>query len=71
LTLGVSSILVAAKLLVMTASNVPIAVSGDWQDPPFAAMVRGAKAELQIASSFSLTWLARVKRVLLSLNWLL
>ncbi len=42
---------------------VPIAVGGESQDRSFAAMVRGAKADLQSASSFSLTWLAPVQRL--------
>jgi hypothetical protein len=46
----------------MTFGIVPIAVGGERQDRPFAAMVRGAKADLQFASSFSLTWLAPVQR---------
>lgn len=41
-----------------------IAVSGDCQDRPFAAMVRGAKAGLQIASSLPATRLACVQREL-------
>jgi hypothetical protein len=45
-------------------SFVPQAVSGESQDRPFAAMVRGAKADLQFVSSFSLTWLAPVQREL-------
>ena len=43
-------------------SFVPIAVGGESQDRPFAALVRGAKADLQFASSFSLTWLAPLQR---------
>jgi len=41
---------------------VPIAVSRESQDRSFADMVRGAKADLQIAGSFSLTQLAPVQR---------
>jgi hypothetical protein len=43
-------------------SFVPIAVGGESQDRPFAAIVRGAEAALQSSSSFSLTWLAPVQR---------
>ena len=41
---------------------VPIAVSRESQDRSFADMVRGAKADLQIAGPFSLTQLAPVQR---------
>jgi len=41
---------------------VPKAVNGESQDRPFAAIVRGAKADFQFSSSFSLTWLAPVQR---------
>ncbi len=43
---------------------VPITVGGESQDRPFAAIVRGAIADLQFSSSFSLTWLAPVQRFL-------
>ena len=43
-------------------ANVPQAVSGESQDRPFAAIARGAKADLQFASSFFRTWLAPVQR---------
>ena len=42
-------------------SLVPIAVSRESQDRSFADMVRGAKADLQIAGPFSLTQLAPVQ----------
>jgi len=43
--------------------NVPKAVDGESQDRPFAAIVRGAKADLQFESSFSLTCVAPVQRL--------
>jgi hypothetical protein len=55
LTFGVSSNQVAAKLLVASARNVPIAVSSDCRYRPFTAMGQVAKADFQIASSFPLT----------------
>ena len=54
----------AGQLTVVTGNNVPILVSRESQDRPFVAMVRGAKAALQIAGLSSLTWLALVQRVL-------
>jgi hypothetical protein len=39
----------------VAVGNVPIAVGGKSQDRPFAALVRGAKADLQFPSSFFLT----------------
>lgn len=51
-------------LPVVTVSYVPIAVSRESQDRSFADMVRGAKADLQIAGPFSLTQLAPVQREL-------
>ena len=44
------------------ARRTPKAVDGESQDRPFAAIVRGAKADFQFSSSFSLTWLAPVQR---------
>lgn len=41
---------------------VPIAVSRESQDRPFAAMVRGVKAVLQIAGSLSLAWQSTTQR---------
>jgi hypothetical protein len=49
-------------LILVDGSFVPKAVDGESQDRPFAAIVRGAKADLQIAGSFSLTQLAPVQR---------
>jgi len=43
-------------------SKVPIAVSRESQDRPFAAMVRGVKAVLQIAGSLSLGWQSTTQR---------
>ena len=61
LTFGVPSNQIAAKLLVVAASNVPIAVSGDCRDRSFNAMARVAKADLQITSPFPSTWLSPTK----------
>ena len=52
----------AGKLPVVTCGNVPISVSRESQDRSLADMVRGAKADLQIAGSFSLTQQAPVQR---------
>jgi hypothetical protein len=46
---------VALKLTSVDSSFVPIAVSGDCQNRPFAVMARVAKAAIQIPSLFSLT----------------
>ena len=42
---------------------MPQPVSGESQDRPFADIARGAKADLQFASSFYLNWLAPVQRL--------
>jgi len=42
--------------------KVPIPVTDESQDRPFALMDQEAKAALQIASSFALTWPASVQR---------
>jgi hypothetical protein len=39
----------------MAFGNVPIAVSGDCQNQPFAAVARVAKAAFQIPTLFSFT----------------
>jgi hypothetical protein len=39
----------------MAFGNVPIAVSGDCQNQPFAALARVAEAAFQIPSLFCLT----------------
>ena len=62
LTLDPLSNWVTALLPVAGANLVPQAVSGESQDRPFADIARGAKADLQSASSFPLTWLAPVQR---------
>lgn len=62
LTFKVSSNQVAVQLSAVTVSNVPIAVSGDCPDRPFAAMARVAKADPQMALLFHLTWRACMQR---------
>jgi len=52
---------VTVLLPVAGASFVPITVSGESQDRPFAAIARGAKADPQFAFSSFLTWLAPVQ----------
>ncbi|TSA09746.1 MAG: hypothetical protein D4R79_13110 [Comamonadaceae bacterium] len=47
----------------MGANKVPIAVSHESQDRPFAALVLDAKAVAQITGSFSLTWPALAQRL--------
>ena len=56
----------AVKLTLANFGKVPIAVSRESQDRSFADMVRGAKADLQIAGPFSLTQLAPVQIFLIS-----
>jgi hypothetical protein len=60
LTFKVSSNQVALQLTVVTVNNVPIPVTDESRDRPFDVMVQGAKADLQIADSFSLTQLTPV-----------
>jgi len=55
LTFGVSTNQLAAQLPVVTANNVPIPVTNESQNWPFAAAVREVEAVGQVSSSFSLT----------------
>jgi hypothetical protein len=50
------------------SGQCPYAVSRESQDRSLADMVRGAKADLQIAGSFSLTQQALVQRELTTTN---
>jgi len=49
-------ILETAQPPVVVDSLVPIAVSRESQEQPFPGMVRGTKADLQIAGSLCLIW---------------
>ena len=62
--LGLAENQCTGNLTVASDFLVPIAVSRESQDRSFADMVRGAKADLQIAGPFSLTQLAPVQRLL-------
>jgi hypothetical protein len=53
LTFRVSSNQAAAKLLVVTASNMPIAAAGGCEDQSFVSTPREADADAQAADSFS------------------
>lgn len=46
----------------MAFGSVPIPVTDESQDRPFARMDQEAKAALRIAISFALTWPASVQR---------